>query len=114
MSELQRLGRDDWAGLLGAPLAVLVVGKTTCEHCKAWAAELDAFLATDEEFGGVVFGKIDIDTPGLVEFKRAHPWLAAVSDLPHTSIWKDGAKEKEFLGGGVDRLVSRLRRYTQA
>lgn len=112
MAELTRLGRDDWQPLLAAPIAVLVVGKTTCEHCKTWAAELDEFLASDDEFGGVRFGKIDLDTPGLVSFKREHPWVAELSDLPHTSIWVDGQKQKDFFGGGIERLVNRLRRFT--
>ena len=111
MAELKRLGRDDWAELLDAPLSVLIVGKTTCEHCKSWAAELDEFLASDEEFADVAFGKIDLDTPGLVSFKRAHPWVSELSDLPHTSIWKGGEKQKEFFGGGMDRLANRLRRF---
>lgn len=112
MTELKRLGKDDWAAPFEAPLAVLIVGKTTCEHCKTWASELDEFLATDEEFGDVVFTKIDLDVPGMVGFKRAHPWVAELSDLPHTSIWVDGERRKEFFGGGVERLVNRLRRFT--
>lgn len=111
MAVLQRLGRDDWAVPFSAPLSVVVIGKTTCEHCKEWAAELDAFLAETDEFDDVVFAKIDLDTPGLVPLKRAHPWVSELSDLPHTSIWQAGEKRKEFLGGGIDRLVNRLRRF---
>ncbi len=111
MATLEKLGRDDWAGLLEAPLSVLIVGKTTCEACKIWAAELTAFLESDEEFANVRFGKIDIDTPGLVSFKRANPWVAELTDLPHTSVWVGGEKKKEFYGGGVDRTANRLRRF---
>ena len=111
MATLEQLGRDEWAGLIEAPLAVLILGKTTCAACKTWAAELTEFLENDEEFGDVRFGKLDIDTPGLISFKRANPWISGLSDLPHTSIWVNGEKKKEFFGGGADRLANRLRRF---
>lgn len=111
MATLEKLGRDDWAGLTEAPLGVLILGKTDCEACKKWAAALSEFLETDDEFGAVRFGRLDIDTPGLVSFKRANPWISGLRDLPHTSIWVAGEKKKEFFGGGADRLSNRLRRF---
>ncbi len=111
MATLEKLGRDDWTGLLEASLSVLILGKTTCEACKAWAGELTTFLESDEEFASVRFGKLDVDTPGLIAFKRANPWVSSLSDLPHTSIWVGGERKKEFYGGGVERLANRLRRF---
>ncbi|MFT6398616.1 MAG: hypothetical protein ACJAYU_003376 [Bradymonadia bacterium] len=73
-------------GLLEAPLSILIVGKTDCQSCKTWAAELIAFLKSDEEFAEVRFGKIEIDIPGLVSFKRANPWVSELSDLLYASI----------------------------
>ena len=80
----------------------MLLGKTTCEARKTWAGELSDFLETDEEFGAVRFGTPDVDTPGLIAFKRVNPWGSGLSALPHTSIW---------VGGGVDRLANRLRRF---
>ena len=111
MANLEPLGRDDWAGLLEAPLAVLILGKTTCEACQTWSDELSEFLASDVEFEDVRFGKLNVDTPGLVPLKRAHPWISTLTDLPHTSIWVAGEKRKEFYGGGTERLTNRLRRF---
>ena len=93
-----------------APTAVLMLGKTDCAACKEWSEELSAFLENDEAFTDVRFGKIFLDTPGLVSFKRANPWLAEVDNLPTTVIYKGGERAKTFAGGGIDRLTNRLGR----
>ena len=49
------------------------------------------------------------DEGGLVDFKRANPWLAEVDVLPFNQIWVNGERSKSFAGSGVDRLVPRLR-----
>jgi hypothetical protein len=108
VATLEQLGRESWLEFLEAPRAVLIVGKSDCASCKAWAAELSAWLEGDEAIGDVRYGKLDLDQPGLVDFKRAHPWVSSLDSLPHTSIWTGGEKRKEWLGGGVARMVSRL------
>ncbi|MCB9507463.1 MAG: hypothetical protein H6697_07325 [Myxococcales bacterium] len=108
MATLEKLDRDSWRGVVDAPLAVLIVGKSDCASCSAWAAELSAWLESSTEWTDVRYGKLDLDQPGLVEFKRANPWVSSLDALPHTSIWRDGVKVKEWLGGGVPRMLSRL------
>jgi hypothetical protein len=108
MSELTILERDTWEEFLQSPLAVLVLAKTDCEHCTRWSEELTAFLAADEGYPGVRFGKLYLDKPGLFTFKKAHPWIAEVDVLPFTAIFKAGERVKTFAGGGIDRLTARL------
>jgi hypothetical protein len=108
MSTLEILDRDTWEGFLGSPVAVLVLAKTDCQHCKDWAAELEPYLAGGTAPAGVRFGKIYLDKPGLIAFKKAHPWIVEVNVLPFTAIFKGGEKVKTFAGGGLDRLTSRL------
>jgi hypothetical protein len=108
MSELTVLGRDTWEEFLRSPLAVLVLAKTDCEHCAKWSSELTEFLAADESWPGVRFGKLYLDQPGLFAFKKAHPWIAEVDVLPFTAIFKAGERVKTFAGGGIDRLTARL------
>jgi hypothetical protein len=110
VSTLEALGPQTWQEFLTAPRAVLVLGKTGCENCERWSAELTEWLARDQTWSTVRFGKILLDTPGLVAFKRANPWVAALEMLPHTLIYKDGEIAKQFAGGGVDRLEARLQR----
>lgn len=107
---LEILDRTSWEAFLASPRAVLMLGKTDCAACTQWTEELAAFLASDDEFGDVRFGKLLLDQPGLVAFKRAHDWVAGVSDLPYNVIFVDGERAKEFAGGGVERLTNRLRR----
>jgi hypothetical protein len=96
--------------LLAAPWAVLMLGKSDCEHCAEYTEELNGFLAADTTYADVRFGKILLDRGGLVGFKRANPWLAAVDVLPYTLIYRGGEKVAEFAGGGIGRLQARLDR----
>lgn len=111
---LEILDGKSWEPFVAAPAAVLMLGKTGCEACAAWAEELERFLAGDERFPGVRFGKLLLDTPGLISFKRANPWVAGLEVLPFNVIYVNGERTKEFAGGGIDRLVSRLERVVRS
>jgi len=115
MSRLEILGRSSWEAFLGAPVAVLILGRSDCDHCKRWSEELAGYLDEDAtRWPGVRFGKLLLDTPGLADFKRANPWVAGLEMLPVTLIYRSGERAKEFAGGGVERLETRLRRVLQA
>ncbi|MEO1234801.1 MAG: hypothetical protein AAFZ18_38500, partial [Myxococcota bacterium] len=105
MSRLETLDGNTWEDFIKADVAVLLLGKTDCAACNEWTAELQSFLETDETYGEVRFGKITLDRPGLVSFKKANPWLAEVDVLPYTVIYRNGEKTKTFAGGGVERLT---------
>ena len=106
MGRVEKLEGERWRELIRAPLAVLVLGKSDCEACSAWSRELEGFLEQDEEWRSVRFGKILLDERGLVDFKRANPWIAELDVLPFTQIYVDGERSKSFAGGGIERLVN--------
>jgi hypothetical protein len=110
MSRLEHVDGTSWRAFLGAPVAVLVLGKTTCPACQDYARDLEAFLATETRWPQVRFGKMSLDEGGLVDFKRASPWLVDVDTLPFTQIYVAGERWKDFAGGGVERLQQRLER----
>jgi hypothetical protein len=107
-SRLELLDGKSWEPFLASPAAVLLLGKSDCAACAAWTEELETFLASDERFRHVRFGKILLDTPGLVGFKRANPWIAELDVLPVNVLYAGGQEVKRFAGAGVDRLVTRL------
>jgi len=109
MSTLEQIDGRNWEEFLQAPVAVLMLGKSDCPACGAWTDELSAFLAADGEFPHVRFGKILLDKGGLVGFKRAHPWIAELDVLPFNQIFVAGERSKSFAGGGIERLLGRLR-----
>ena len=109
-TRLEQIDGGNWKEFLQAPVAVLMLGKSDCEHCAEYTEELHAFLAADTTYADVRFGKILLDRGGLVGFKRANPWLADVDVLPYTLIYRGGEKVAEFAGGGIGRLQSRLER----
>ena len=110
MAEIEKIDGKNWKEFVEAPLAVLMLGKSDCKACNDWTEELNGFLAEDSEFGDVRFGKMLLDTPGLVSFKRANPWVAEVDALPTNIIFKEGENVKLWAGGGADRMANRLRR----
>lgn len=115
MSErLETIDGQNWEAFVAAPVAVLMLGKSDCEACRAWTAELSEWLGGDEAFRDVRFGKLLLDTPGLISFKRANPWIAEVDTLPFNLIYVGGERVKQFAGSGVERLVSRLERVAAA
>src|SRR4030095_2502133 len=68
MSRLEKIDGGAWRDFLAAPVAVLLLGKTTCPACQAYAQELESFLAQDSQWGHVRFGKMLLDEGGLGEF----------------------------------------------
>lgn len=110
MTELEAIDGQNWEDFLNSPKAVLLIGKTDCQACNEWTDELKSFLASGEAPGDVRYGKMLIDKPGLISFKRANPWLKDVHDLPTTFIYQAGEQKKSFVGKGVERLTNRLAR----
>ena len=105
---LETIDAGNWRDFVAAPAAVLLIGKTTCPVCQEYSRELAVALDDATRWSGVRFGKIEVDRGGLIDFKRSNPWLAELDTLPFTRIYRNGALWKEFAGGGVDRLGSRL------
>jgi hypothetical protein len=54
-----------------------------------------------------------VDKGGLIEFKRASPWLAEVDELPFNQLYVAGERAKAWPGGGIERLVTRLKSITR-
>jgi hypothetical protein len=110
MIAVEMVTRENWREFLASPFAVLMLAKTDCDRCAAWTEELNAFLGRGEAPAGVRFGKLYLDKPGLIEFKKANPWIAELDVLPFNVIYSSGEQVKSFAGSGVDRLRKRLDR----
>lgn len=113
MTTLQFLDPATLDEFLTAPVAVLMLAKTDCDACAQWTEELETYLSSDgfdPAFGDVRFGKLILNQPRLGAFKKANPWLAEVDVLPTNVIFRGGQADKRWAGGGLDRLLNRLRR----
>jgi hypothetical protein len=108
VTRLETLGPSSWQEFLASERAVLVLGKSDCDNCTRWSTELGEWLADTRVWPDVRFGKLMLDTPGLIAFKRANPWVAELEMLPHTLVYKRSEIVKQFAGGGVERLETRL------
>ena len=111
MATLEQVGRETWKDLVGAPIGFLMLGRSDCGK---WTTELQGFLESEDAaaYAAVRFGTMVLDERGLGEFKKANPWLAEVEYLPYNLLYKDGERVKDWPGGGLDRLLNRLRRLT--
>ena len=114
MSRVETLDKSNWEDFLAADAAVLILAKTTCQNCATWSSELDAALAEEGAWPEVRFGKLYLDQPGLIAFKKSNPWIAEVDVLPFNVIYVKGEQVKTFAGGGMDRLRNRLNRILGA
>ncbi len=108
---IETLSDDTWPDFRDAPFAVLVLAQTGCPHCDAWSRELEEFLAGDEEFSNVRFGKLLLDRDDIDAFKKENAdWLEIVPGVPFNALFRDGQPVTSMAGAGVERLVTRLRK----
>ncbi len=110
MATFEEVGRENWEEFINSPKAVLMLGKSDCQACQAFAEELNAYCTSCNDWENVRFGKLIINQPGLAGFKKQSPWLAKVTDLPYTVLYTEGEIVKKFMGGGIDRLTNRMER----
>ncbi len=110
MNQLETLTPENWKAFTESELAVMVLGKTDCPACSEWSAELEKALSDNQIPDNVRVGKLIINQKGLLDFKKANPWLAEVDQLPFNVIYQNGEISKKYAGGGLDRLQTRLSR----
>ena len=107
---IEILNADNLAQFETQPNRVLILGKSDCENCKNWQEELNSAIESGGFQPEVSIGKLDLDQRGLGDFKKSNPWLVDVKDLPFNVIYKQNEIQKSYAGGGLDRLVNRLKR----
>lgn len=106
--KLELIDDTNFEEFLGSPLSFLMIGRVDCEPCRVWTNELES---SQQGFPLVRGGKLLIGGNGkLTNFKRTHgAWLSHVREMPHNSLWIGGEMVKEWSGGGMDRLINRLK-----
>lgn len=114
MGCLEILTDENYREFLETGVRVLVLTQRECPHCRAWTAEISAFLESDHELQEVRFGKIDLECNDLENFKKANDWLEFVPGVPFNIIYTDGHPANSFAGSGIRRMVKRLRRLSNS
>ena len=90
-----------------ADLGVLILTKTDCGHCAQYQQEI-ADLRARGRLAGSIIGKMVLDRPGSIGFKRENAWLAGLKDLPYTLVYRHGARVDEFSASKGSYLAERL------
>lgn len=115
MKEIKILDKENTSEFLAQGDYVLILGKSDCVACSKWQAELNEALDAGTFSADVPIGKLNLDQRGLADFKRNNAeWLKDINDLPFNAIYKGGEKQKTFVGGGIDRLTTRLKKLELA
>jgi hypothetical protein len=110
MAGLEILSDDNYREFLQAGTRVLILTQSDCPHCRRWTEELSEFLKDDLVWKDIRFGRIDLDSAGVEDFKEANDWLEFVEGVPFNIIYVSGQPNSSFPGSGVQRLVRRLQR----
>jgi hypothetical protein len=90
-----------------ADLGVLILTKTDCGYCAQYQQEITA-LRERGRLQGPIIGKILLDRPGSLGFKRDNAWLAGVTHLPYTLVYRHGARIDEFDASKGSYLAERV------
>lgn len=101
---MEILNQSNWEEFLSSPISVLILSKTDCQSCYAWFSELETY----EIPSNIRLGKLLLDSPGLGRFKMENDWVANIDILPFNAIYVDGEVKKQWAGGGIERLQTRL------
>ena len=101
---MEILNQSNWEEFLSSPISVLILSKTNCQSCDAWFSELETYEIPPE----IRLGKLLLDSPGLGRFKMENNWVANIDILPFNAIYVDGEVKKQWAGGGIERLQTRL------
>ena len=101
---MEILNQSNWEKFLSSPISVLILSKTNCQSCDAWFSELETYEIPTE----IRLGKLLLDNPGLGRFKMENNWVVNIDILPFNAIYVDGEVKKQWAGGGIERLQTRL------
>jgi len=101
---MEVLNHSTWEDFLSSPVSIFILSKTDCQSCEAWFSELEAYEIPEN----VRLGKLLLDSPGLARFKMENDWVSKIDILPFNTIYVDGIVKKQWSGGGIERLQTRL------
>lgn len=98
---------ENLEAVVSAPRAMLILARSDCGHCAAYQAEIHSLVA-DDRLNGIVVGKLVLDRPGCLRFKRENHWLRDLHHLPYTLVFRDGVRVDEFATSKGSYLLGRL------
>ena len=104
---MEVLNNSTWKEFLSSPVSVLILSKSDCQLCDKWFSELETYEIPEN----VRLGKLLLDSPGLAQFKIENEWVSNIDILPFNAIYVDGIVKKQWAGGGMERLQTRLNRF---
>ena len=84
---------------------LLVLGRPSCDDCLAWYGELDAWSPDM----ALEVRTLDLTTELGQAFKQVNAWTEAIDFIPFNVLYVDGEPVVHWTGGGLDRLLDRIK-----
>jgi len=93
--------------VMEAERAALIFTRSSCGHCAAYQAEIEALLERGE-MEGITIGKVVLDQRGITGYKCENPWLSSLMFLPYTLLYRKGLQVDDFATSKGTYLLERI------
>lgn len=108
MSErYSKINDKNFLDFIKVEYAVLVLGKSSCGNCYEYDKDISEIL-NKPEYATISFGKIVLDEPGSMMFKKNNTWISKLEYLPYTVLYRRGQKVDEFTASNLRYLEEKL------
>jgi len=91
---IEKITDSNYEGLKQAQRAVLVVGTSWCQSCRAYKPMISQL---SDSIPYVAFGEVVLDEKGAAQFKKKYPGISSWT-LPTTLFMRDGKEVHRFSG----------------
>lgn len=95
-----------WAVLERTEPTLLVLGRPTCDDCRAWHDELATYASAVRGFRAIELNLRSLEGEA---FKAAQPWTVHIDWVPFNVLYCAGQPVEEWTGGGLKRLEEALK-----
>jgi hypothetical protein len=110
MIQIEQFDESSLNSLPNIELAVLVFGRSNCQNCSNWHAELRQAAASGDIPTCRVF-LVNLDSGAAEDLAEMYRWVNNIDVLPMNIILVQGEVKKEWAGGSIQQLSHRLSRY---
>lgn len=102
-NELTEAGYRD---LAAQPLLLVVIGRDSCDDCKAWREVLTQWVPESKIEALLNVVHLDLDSKVGQQFCRDHQWTEHISFIPFNVMFQYGKPVDQWPGGTVERLMT--------
>ena len=104
--EQNALTEASYERLPDQPLLLVVIGRPSCDDCKAWTEALEQWSPQPELEARLEVVHMDLDSKVGQQFCEDHQWAEHISFIPFNVLFQYGEPVDQWPGGNVERLMT--------